>query len=142
MDFALIHEIKEAAGGGHHDVDPALDLFPLIPVTDAAVDQADPQAGVFGKPFQSFRDLVGQLPGRFQNKGAESAGLFQVLKNGQGEGGGFAGAGLGRADQVFAGEGDGNGLSLNWGGFLEAKLLDRLENSGSQLQGGKFHRIS
>ena len=142
VDFALVHEIEEPTRGGHHDVDPALDLFALATVANAAVDQADPQAGMFGKLFQSLGDLVGQLPRRFQNESAESAGLFQVLKNGQGEGGSFAGAGLGGADQVLAGEGDGDRLSLNRSGFLEAKLFHGLEDRGSQLERGKFHRIS
>jgi hypothetical protein len=46
------------------------------------------------------------------------------LKNGKSKAGGLAGAGLGGAQQVFAGEDDGDGLRLDGGGLGVALLGD------------------
>ena len=120
VDFALIHEIKEPAGGRHHDVDAALDLFTLATIAHPPVDQADLEAGVLGELSQGLSDLVRQLPRRLQDEGAEPARFFQMLEDGKGEGGGFAGAGLGGADQILSGQGNRDGLGLNRGGLLVA----------------------
>ena len=139
MDFALIHEVQQSARGGHENIHPAGNLLPLVAVTHASVDQADPQARVFGKFTQGLGNLIGQFPGGLKDEGTEPSRFFQVLQNGQGEGGGFAGAGLSRADDIPSGQGDGNGLGLNRGGLLKTKFFDGLEDGRSQLQRRKSH---
>ena len=140
MDFTLIHEVKEAAGGGHEDVDAAGDLFPLVAITDPAVDQADLQAGVLGKFAQRLGDLIRQFPGGLEDEGTEASRFFEVLEDRQGKGGGFAGAGLSRTDEVPPSEGDGDRLSLDRGGLLETKPFDRFQDGRRELEGGKIHR--
>ena len=49
------------------------------------------------------------------------------MKNGKGEAGGLAGAGLGGAQKVAAGEHDGDGLRLDGGGNGVALLGDSAE---------------
>ena len=71
---------------------------------------------------EAFEDLSGQFAGRAQHQDAAGLGLRldavveQAVQDGEGKGGGLAGAGLGDADHVTASEREGNGLSLDGGG--------------------------
>jgi hypothetical protein len=56
------------------------------------------------------------------------------LKNGQGKARGLARAGLGSAQQVFAGEDDGDGLRLDRGGRGVALVRDSAEQLGAQAE--------
>jgi hypothetical protein len=52
------------------------------------------------------------------------------LKKGKGEPGGLAGARLGGAEQIFAGENDGDGLGLDGGGGGVTLLCDSAQQFG------------
>jgi hypothetical protein len=54
----------------------------------------------------------------------------QDLQKGEGEAGGLAGAGLGRAQEVLAGENNGNGLRLDRRGRGVALFRDCAEQLG------------
>jgi len=56
------------------------------------------------------------------------------MKDGQGKAGGLAGAGLGGAQEVFAGENDGDGLRLDGGGGGVALIRDSAEQLGAQAE--------
>jgi hypothetical protein len=56
----------------------------------------------------------------------------QALQQGKRESGGLAGAGLRGAEEVSAGEDDGDGLRLDGGGFRVALLRDRAKQLGQQ----------
>jgi hypothetical protein len=58
----------------------------------------------------------------------------QPLKQRQGEAGGLAGAGLGGAQKIFAGEDDGDGLRLDGGGNGVALLGDSAEQLGAKAE--------
>lgn len=65
--------------------------------------------------FEDLVDLHSQLA-RGQDNQALFFGRGDLLDQGQGEGQGFARAGLGDADNIFAGQCPGNGLALDRGG--------------------------
>jgi hypothetical protein len=67
--------------------------------------------------------------------------VHQLVDQRQGEGGGLAGAGLGDAQNVLAGEGDRDGLRLNGGGRGVAGVCDRLKGRGRQPEFGKFCHV-
>jgi hypothetical protein len=58
----------------------------------------------------------------------------ELVQYGKDEAGGLAGAGLGRAQQVFAGEDDGDGLRLDGGGNGVALLGDSAEQLGAKAE--------
>ena len=65
--------------------------------------------------------------------------LQHALQQGQREGGGLAGAGLGGAHDVTALQHHGDGLGLDWRHGLVTHLGDRAGQRGGQLQLGKGH---
>ena len=86
-----------------------------------------------------FADLDRQFPGRRQDQGPRTFGgvlsarpvlLRKLVENGQREGAGLAGAGLGNAQDVPAGEklGDGAGLDRGRGGMVTRSqgTMDRI----------------
>ena len=86
----------------------------LFAVTDAAVEDGGADIGEAGEIVNGGFDLGGQFAGGFQDQAA-APGLVVVeeRQNGQGERGGFAGAGLGAADDVAPLHDQGNGAHLN-----------------------------
>ena len=118
---------------------PMLEAAELALVGLAAVDgelaDAALEEGQLG-------DLLGDLDGKFA-RGAEDDDLgggeggVNALDGGDGEGGGFAGAGLGLADDVRAGEEGRDGGGLDWGGLLEPDLVDGLQEFGGEAKLGK-----
>ena len=72
--------------------------------------------------IEAVEDLAGQFAGRAQHQHAAGLGLrldavFQdAMQDREREGCGLAGAGLGDADDVAAGDGDWNGLGLDGSG--------------------------
>ena len=88
---------------------------------------------------EALGDLGRQFAGRRQDQGpaAPARGGFAILgeplKDGQGEGGGLAGAGLGDAQDIAALENQRNGLGLDRGGggiaFGRKGLKERLDEA-------------
>jgi len=58
----------------------------------------------------------------------------EQLEDGQGKAGGLAGAGLGGAQKIFAGEDDGDGLRLDRGGRGVALVGDRAQKRIGQAE--------
>ena len=73
-------------------------------------------------------DLGGKLAGRLQDQRARHArpgpASLEPRQHRQHEGCGLAGPGLGDAEHVAAGHGDGDGFVLNGGGSIEACRLN------------------
>jgi hypothetical protein len=65
----------------------------------------------------------------------------EARENGQGKGGGFAGAGLGGADEVAAAEDDRNRAKLDRRGIGVAGGLDAAENGLGKLESFEGHEI-
>jgi hypothetical protein len=121
-DVALGEVVEEASGAGDHDVDAFAEFFELHVGADAAVDGDAAQAGCLAEDFDGVACLLGKLTGGGEDEGADVAAraVEQTLEDGEDEGGGFAGAGLGKAYQVTTLEGRGDGLELDGGGELVA----------------------
>ena len=89
-------------------------------------------------------DLRGQLARRRQDQGAAAAARGrltvggQAMEDGQGEGGGLAGSGLGDAQQILAGHHAGNGLGLDRGGGLVALVGKGLEQALVEAEVGEL----
>jgi hypothetical protein len=92
-------------------------------------------------------DLGGQLAGGGQHQHAGASGhrlgfvLLEVFEDGQGERGGLAGAGLGHAQQVMAGDDRRDGLHLDGGGGLVAGLAQRFHEIGAEAELCEFGHV-
>jgi len=74
--------------------------------------------------LELLADLVGELAGGSEDEGEDALWVVEEgLDDGQGEGAGLAGAGLGDADDVTAFEGYGKGLALDRRGPGPLELL-------------------
>ncbi len=125
----LLHVVDKAARGPDDDVDALPEDIGLLAVVDPSVDgdKAEARVGteIVGLPL----DLDGQLPrwGDDQGPGLHASGprvLEEVVKDGDEKGGGLAGACLGLADEVIAGQRIGQRHSLDLGGSDKPQVPD------------------
>src|SRR6202022_3961651 len=120
-----------AAGRGPHDFDALHHRADLTAHRHAADRQRRTEADVAAIGVEALEDLSRQFAGRAQHQHAAGLGLRldAVLQNAmqdrKREGRGLAGAGLGDADDVTAGNCDGNGLSLDGRGRVVIFFLER-----------------
>jgi hypothetical protein len=114
---------------GHQHLDAALQLQRLGLHVHAAKHHGAAQVGVLGIELDLLRHLVGQLARGQQHQGAHrvargrGGGVFmleQALQQRQRERRRLAGARLGRAHHVLAGQHHGDGLGLDGGHGLVA----------------------
>ena len=107
----LAHEVLEAAGAGHDDVDPAVERVDLTALGDAAEDDGGPEAHGVGERREGLVDLTGELTGRREDQparrvaGAAAAGRREARDEGQAERVGLARAGAAAAEDVTTGQG-------------------------------------
>ena len=132
-------EVEEAAGGGDDDVGALFEGFDLLAVADAAIEEGDLVAAVLAVVFEGLGDLVGEFAGGLEDEADGAAGGFVLGEGGEGEGGGFAGAGLGGPDDVPAFQDEWNGLGLDGGRGGVAGLGDGFEDRVRQSQFRKQH---
>ena len=121
-DAALLDVLEEPAGRGDEDVDAAAHGIDLRPVRDAAVHQGDGQVRVASVGLEALRDLRRELARRRQDERARAPphapGRLvggEPVQDRQREGRRLAGAGLGDAQQVLAGQHAWDGLRLDRG---------------------------
>ena len=130
LDLAEVHAlvldvVQQAARGRDEDLDASAHDRQLLLDVDAAVDDGRAQARVLAVLADRFLDLDRELArGRQDQRTDRVAGrrrarvrvLGQLVEDRQAEAGGLAGAGLGAAHDVLAGEDDRDGLLLDRGG--------------------------
>jgi hypothetical protein len=107
--LALPDQVEQPARGRDQQVDAAPERGDLPPHRRAAVDGEHPHAHRLAERGERVLHLAGQLPGRHQHQAARSAGgatgrVGEPGQHRQPEGQRLAGAGLGPAEQVPAGE--------------------------------------
>ena len=92
-------------------------------LADAAEDDGVAKAQMMAIGASAFADLRGEFAGRRQHEGTRCCAVRRrrglpasCCRIGSSEGRGLAGAGLGNAQDILAGQQDGNRLGLNWGG--------------------------
>src|SRR5437868_8291038 len=79
-------------------------------------------------------DLRGQLAGWLQDQTTKFPVMSEQRQNRKREGSGFSGPGLGGADQILAGENNGEGAKLDWGGLSEAHRLHTAHHFGRKVE--------
>ena len=101
-------------------------IFTCDLVVNAAVHGHGTESGFGGQLFDRIVSLLGELPGRRNDKHAGSAAIAakKALKDGQDECGRFAGSRLGEAQKVAAFEDGRNGLGLDRRWSLVARGID------------------
>ncbi len=142
---ALGHQVQQAARAGHQDIHALLEGLDLRRRAHAAVDGDAAQLGPRGEHADDLVDLLGQLARRRDDEGARQAvrrpgrGIQQLVEDGQHEGGGLAGAGLCRADDIPAAQGGGQGGFLDGSGGFIARALDPGLQAGVQIELLELH---
>lgn len=116
-DFILAQEIQQASRSGDENIGAALDGFALFAVADAAEDDGGAQVGESPVIAKRRLDLRGEFACRFQHKATAGAVALQFGEDRKGKSGGFTGAGLCAADDVFSGEDERDGAGLDGGGL-------------------------
>ena len=140
-----LHEVEQAAGGRDQDFDALHDRADLAAHRHAADRQRRAQADVAAIGAEAVEDLARQFAGRRQDQHAAGLGCGRIgfpeaVQDRQREGGGLAGAGLGDADHVAAGEGERDGLGLDGGGRVVIFFLECTRNGFGKaeiLKGGQ-----
>ena len=116
---AALGMVEQPAGGCDQHVDAARQLGVLVAERDAADQERDVEFLAGAVFVELLLDLGGEFAGRLQDEGAghpgPGAALFQHGEHRQDEGRGLAGAGLGDAENVAAGQNVGDRLFLNGG---------------------------
>jgi hypothetical protein len=141
LERVVVHQIQQTARRGHHHVGTTAQAHHLRVDRDAAEHHGHLQrmrlgrCQVVGQPAQDFAHLGGQFARGHQDERAHPPRrggwrLLQALQQGQGEGGGLAGAGLGRAQDISAMQDGRNGLLLDGRGSRETQLARGADEGG------------
>ena len=145
---ALLLQVEQATGCGHQDVHAFFDACDLRVHAHAAKDDGGGELQVFAVGTDGLFHLRCQFPCGGEHQGTHTvdaklvlgaAAHGELVQHRQGEGSGFAGAGLGTCQQVVACEHgwDGLGLDGSWG-FVA--LFDYgFQDGRSQIQFFKVH---
>ena len=134
-------QFHEPSRRGHDQVTPFFEPGLLGTVTHPAIDDLDPQIRSCGQPFGHFGNLQSQLLGRSEN---DTSWPFALCVGQHGhereqEGQGLARSCLGDANHILAGPDSGNGLALDFRGFGDPHVLERIEVLTGHLEVGKGH---
>ena len=119
----LLEVVDQTPGGADQDVDARRQRVALFLIAGTAEHQPDAKPGVAGEEQGIVVDLHRQFPGGRHDQCARLGRVVgrwrlrgqQTLQDHQEEGGGLAGAGLGLARDVLAGERNGQCGGLNRG---------------------------
>ena len=131
-DVALLHVIEQASRRGHHDVRLGRERLGLRPYFHAADQARRAQRVVLPEEVEERFGLQRDLARGGEDQPAHAAAVREALGQREHERGGLARAGLGQADDVAAGEGDGDHRGLDGRGVLEADLAHDVEDVGAQ----------
>ena len=143
----LAHQIEQAAGGGHQDVDAAVQGLHLTTLADAAEDDSGAESKVLAVAFEVVVDLGGELPRRGEHECARAARtgalvvLVQEVEDGQRKGCGLAGARLGDAQEIPAIEQMRNGLGLDRRRVLVPLVADGVQEVRAEVEVGEGRRL-
>src|SRR5438874_1879488 len=134
MERALLEMIEQAARRGDDDIDAAFQFLALLAVANAAVDHGRAQIGKASIVAKGGLDLRSELSRRLQDQTTKFPVMSEQRQNRKREGSGFSGTGLGGADQILAGENNGEGAKLDWGGLSEAHRLHTAHHFGRKVE--------
>ena len=96
---ALLEMIEQSARRRDENIDAVFQVLALFAVADATVDHGRAQIGEAAVIAKGGLNLRSQLAGRFQDETTKFSVMSEQRQNRKRERSGFAGAGLGGADQ-------------------------------------------
>ena len=140
QDFLVAaHVVNQTTRRGNDDLCAIADGFQLRAHRRATVDRNHVHAGhLLGVGFEGAGHLQGQLAGWRQDQGLWlTLGRVDTAEDRQSEGGGFAGAGLGLADHVFARQDHRDRHGLNRRRLFIARGDDGGKNIGVKFECGE-----
>jgi len=126
--------IEQAARRGDDDIDAAFQFLALLAVANAAVDYGRAQISKASVVAKGGFDLRSELARRLQDQTTKFPVMSEQRQNGKREGSGFSGAGLGGADQIFAGENDREGAKLDRGRLSEPHRLHAAHHFSGKIE--------
>ena len=137
VHLAPVEEVDQAPRGGDDDVDALAEGGHLLAHGVAPVDGDDAEAPDGGQRGEDAGHLHGQLPGGHEDEppGQVGGGRFGVLDHRQPEGERLAGAGLGLAADIAAGEAVGDRELLDGEGLVDSLLGQRGREVGRHPDG-------
>ncbi len=143
---AALGMVEQPARGRDQDVDAAGQFTVLVAERNAADQERDVEFLTGAVFVKTLLDLGCELAGRLEDQGAGHSGpgaaLFEHGEHRQDEGGSLAGAGLGDAENVSAGQNVRDRLILNGGGGGVTGGRDGGEHLFGQAEMGKRHCAS
>jgi hypothetical protein len=132
QELAAPKMVEQPAGRGDHHVGAAVELAILLVVGHPADQQRHGEIVVLAENFEMLGDLGRKLAGGLEDQRARHAcpgsAPLEPREHRQDEGGGLAGAGLGDAEHVAAGDGMRHGLRLDGGRGVKACRRDGGQN--------------
>ena len=138
---APLQVIQEPPRRGDEDVRIAAQAGHLLAGGAATHDDPGGEPREAGDLEEMLLDLIGQLPGRHQDQGADALARCRLgqkaLHHGQQEGDGFARPGGGGHQQVGPGDGEGDHQPLDRGRFAESQLIQAPRQGLGQIEIGK-----
>ena len=145
LHAAAVEVVDQAARAGHQHVHAAAQLVDLRLHADAAEQRGDVELEVATVGLEAVGDLHRQLAGGHQHQRARLARagrrgfLAQAVEHRQRERGGLAGAGLGAAQHVAAGQHQRDRLLLDRGGGGVAIVGERAQQGRREAEGFERH---
>ena len=134
VEHFLVEQIEHAPRGADDHVHAFLQAGHLPAVGRTAVDRQHAHVEVLAVFVHGIRHLHGQLAGGSHDQRLCAAlTRFEVVENGEGKGSRLAGAGLGLADHVHAGEHERDDGRLDGRGLGIAAFGNRLHQFGAQV---------
>ena len=145
LEGAPVHMVHDPSRCAHHNICTPFEVADLPIHAGAAVYRTGPYPGhEAGKLFQLLAGLHGKLTG-----GAEDQHLYAVaviladgLHGGNAECGGFAGAGVGSADEIHALHHQRNALFLDFCHFCKTHLCDSIQQGLGKWKLTELHVVS
>ena len=151
IEHPLAEQIEQAPGCGDQNIHAFLDAADLRVHADAAKNDGGGKLQEFAVGLYRLLYLGREFAGRGQHQGADAgtaefvlgaAAHAQFVQHGQHERCGFAGAGLGAAEQIVPVEHYRNSLGLYGRGGFVALLAHGLDNGRGQFQIFKVHNVA
>ena len=142
---ALLQQVGEAAGRGHHDRRATAERLRLEALGRAAVDREHEEPTGLGQRHERLAHLEGQLARRHQDEAGRSVGLGlrDPLDERDAEGEGLARPGRGAAAEVAPGERVRESGGLDGERLLDAGVLEHADEVvGYAERGERGHEMS
>ena len=121
-------EVEKASRSSDDDVGTVIQVFHLLAVSHASVEEGNLVAAVLTVVLEGFGNLVGEFAGWLEDETNRPTAGLVFGESGKRESGGLSGAGLGGSNDIAAFQDQGNGAGLDGGRSGVAGLGDGFED--------------